>query len=149
LLPKTSIYTCGASQDFRTRTLRRHLDSTISAALESAWEAGMKVGHTWRLCEVMAAHGVFTATELVPLLRERGIDLSASPIHRLVSGTPERLSAGHGRTLRHPVLHPNRPGGHHRRSVGAFGAFAVRVRGGGDGLGHRLVSRRLRQRARR
>ena len=32
------------------------------------------------------------ATELVPLLRERGIDLSASQVHRLVSGTPERLS---------------------------------------------------------
>jgi DNA-binding Xre family transcriptional regulator len=40
----------------------------------------------------MATHGVFTATELVPLLRERGIDLSASQVHRLVSGTPERLS---------------------------------------------------------
>jgi DNA-binding Xre family transcriptional regulator len=51
-----------------------------------------KVGYTWRLREVMAAHGVFTATELVPLLRERGIDLSASQVHRLVSGTPERLS---------------------------------------------------------
>ena len=35
---------------------------------------------------------IFTATELVPLLRERGIDLSASQVHRLVSGTPERLS---------------------------------------------------------
>ncbi len=51
-----------------------------------------KVGYTWRLREVMAEHHVFTATELVPLLRERGIDLSASQVHRLVSGTPERLS---------------------------------------------------------
>ena len=51
-----------------------------------------KVGYTWRLREVMAQHRVFTATELVPLLRERGIDLSASQVHRLVSGTPERLS---------------------------------------------------------
>ncbi|MFF4249385.1 helix-turn-helix domain-containing protein [Streptomyces sp. NPDC001822] len=40
----------------------------------------------------MASHHVFTAIELVPLLRERGIDLSASQVHRLVSGTPERLS---------------------------------------------------------
>ena len=40
----------------------------------------------------MATRGIFTATELVPLLRERGIDLSASQVHRLVSGTPERLS---------------------------------------------------------
>ena len=51
-----------------------------------------KVGYTWRLREVMAGHRIFTATELVPLLRERGIDLSASQVHRLVSGTPERLS---------------------------------------------------------
>ncbi|WP_405623728.1 helix-turn-helix domain-containing protein [Streptomyces sp. NBC_00076] len=57
-------------------------------------EAGMKrkVGYTWRLREAMAQHRIFTATELVPLLRERGIDLSASQVHRLVSGTPERLS---------------------------------------------------------
>jgi DNA-binding Xre family transcriptional regulator len=51
-----------------------------------------KVGYSWRLREVMAQHQVFTATELVPLLRDRGIDLSASQVHRLVSGTPGRLS---------------------------------------------------------
>ncbi|MEU7769575.1 helix-turn-helix transcriptional regulator [Nocardia sp. NPDC049190] len=50
------------------------------------------IGYAWRLREIMASQGVFTATELVPLLRERGIDLSASQVHRLVSGTPERLS---------------------------------------------------------
>jgi len=44
-----------------------------------------KVGYTWRLREVMAQHRIFTATELVPLLRDRGIDLSASQVHRLVS----------------------------------------------------------------
>jgi DNA-binding Xre family transcriptional regulator len=51
-----------------------------------------KVGYTWRLREEMAQRRIFTATELVPLLRERDIDLSASQVHRLVSGTPERLS---------------------------------------------------------
>ncbi len=51
-----------------------------------------KVGYSWRLREMMAARGIFTATELVPLLKDRDIDLSASQIHRLVSGTPERLS---------------------------------------------------------
>ena len=30
----TSIYTC-VSSDFRTRTLRRHLDATVAAALRS------------------------------------------------------------------------------------------------------------------
>jgi DNA-binding Xre family transcriptional regulator len=51
-----------------------------------------KVGYSWRLREVMAQHRIFTATELVPPLRDRGIDLSASQVHRLVSGIPERLS---------------------------------------------------------
>jgi DNA-binding Xre family transcriptional regulator len=51
-----------------------------------------KIGYSWRLREVMASRRMFTATELVPLLRERGIELSASQVHRLVSGTPERLS---------------------------------------------------------
>ncbi len=50
------------------------------------------VGYTWRLRELMATRGKFTATELVPLLHERDINLSASQVHRLVSGTPERLS---------------------------------------------------------
>ena len=40
----------------------------------------------------MAARGLFTTTDLVPLLAERGIELSASQVHRLVTGTPERLS---------------------------------------------------------
>jgi DNA-binding Xre family transcriptional regulator len=51
-----------------------------------------KIGYSWRLREVMATRGIFTATELVPLLHERGIELSASQVHRLVAGTPERLS---------------------------------------------------------
>jgi DNA-binding Xre family transcriptional regulator len=51
-----------------------------------------QVSYQWRLREVMAASGMFTVTELVPLLHERGIDLSASQVHRLASGTPERLS---------------------------------------------------------
>ena len=40
----------------------------------------------------MASRGLFTTTHLAPLLAERGIELSASQIHRLVTGTPERLS---------------------------------------------------------
>ena len=51
-----------------------------------------KVGYTWKLRELMGTHGMFSTTELVPLLRDRGIELSASQVHRLVSGTPERLS---------------------------------------------------------
>jgi hypothetical protein len=51
-----------------------------------------RVTYQWRLRDVMAQHGMFTTTELVPLLKERGIDLSVSQVHRLVTGVPERLS---------------------------------------------------------
>ncbi len=51
-----------------------------------------QVSYQWRLREVMAQHGLFATTELVPLLAERGITLSASQVHRLVTGIPERLS---------------------------------------------------------
>lgn len=51
-----------------------------------------QVSYQWRLREIMATRGLFTTTHLAPLLAERGITLSASQIHRLVTGTPERLS---------------------------------------------------------
>jgi DNA-binding Xre family transcriptional regulator len=51
-----------------------------------------QVSYRWRLRELMAERGLFTTVELVPLLTERGITLSASQVHRLVTGTPERLS---------------------------------------------------------
>ena len=50
------------------------------------------VSYQWKLREIMAMRGLFTTTHLAPLLAERGIELSASQIHRLVTGTPERLS---------------------------------------------------------
>jgi len=33
------------------------------------------IGYEWRLREVMAASGIFATSKLVPLLRERGIEL--------------------------------------------------------------------------
>jgi DNA-binding Xre family transcriptional regulator len=51
-----------------------------------------KVSYQWRLRELMADNGMFATTDLRPLLEERGIYLSASQVHRLVTGTPERLS---------------------------------------------------------
>ena len=50
------------------------------------------VRYSWRLREVMAAHGIWKTTELKPLLAERGIELSAAQVYRLATGTPERLS---------------------------------------------------------
>lgn len=51
-----------------------------------------EVSYQWRLREVMAAHGMFTISDLVPLLVDRDINLSVSQVHRLATGTPERLS---------------------------------------------------------
>ena len=54
--------------------------------------ARRQVAYQWRLRAVMAAHGLFNATDLEPLLAERGIHLSSVQVWRLVTGTPERLS---------------------------------------------------------
>jgi hypothetical protein len=54
--------------------------------------ASRQASYQWRLREVMAAHGLFNATDLVPLLAERGISLSSVQVWRLVTQTPERLS---------------------------------------------------------
>lgn len=51
-----------------------------------------QVSYQWRLRERMAAAGMFSTTDLVTPLHERGIDLSVSQVHRLATGTPERLS---------------------------------------------------------
>jgi len=50
------------------------------------------VDYTWRLAEVMARAGMHNSTDLAPLLRERGIDLSASQVYRVVTQRPERVS---------------------------------------------------------
>jgi hypothetical protein len=54
--------------------------------------AARQVSYQWRLREVMATHGLFNATDLEPLLAERGIRLSSVQVWRLVTQTPERLS---------------------------------------------------------
>ncbi|MFG2895254.1 helix-turn-helix domain-containing protein [Streptomyces sp. NPDC048248] len=51
-----------------------------------------KLDYRWRLREVMAHRGMFSTTNLRPLLAERGIDLSPSQTYRLVAERPERLS---------------------------------------------------------
>ncbi|MGP3963252.1 helix-turn-helix domain-containing protein [Nonomuraea sp. 3N208] len=51
-----------------------------------------KLDYRWRLREVMAGRGMFSTTDLRPLLAERGIDLSPSQVYRLVAEKPERLS---------------------------------------------------------
>lgn len=48
--------------------------------------------YRWRLPELMAARGLHNSTDLSPLLKERGIELSASQVYRLDAQRPERIS---------------------------------------------------------
>jgi len=50
------------------------------------------VDYQWRVSELMARHGLHNSTDLAPLLRERGIDLSPSQVYRVATGRPERVS---------------------------------------------------------
>ncbi|MEV6602410.1 helix-turn-helix transcriptional regulator [Actinoplanes sp. NPDC051346] len=50
------------------------------------------ITYSWRLREIMAARGLNNISDLIPLLTERGITLSASQIYRLVGDRPERIS---------------------------------------------------------
>lgn len=51
-----------------------------------------KLDYKWHLREIMATRGMFSTTDLRPLLAERGIDLSPSQVYRLVVERPERLN---------------------------------------------------------
>ena len=48
--------------------------------------------YRWHLRQLMANRGMFQTTELVPLLAERGIQLSREQVFRLVTQPPQRLS---------------------------------------------------------
>ncbi|MBT2401473.1 helix-turn-helix transcriptional regulator [Streptomyces sp. ISL-100] len=51
-----------------------------------------KLDYRWHLRKVMADRGMFSTTDLLPALKERGIVLSTSQVYRLVVERPERLS---------------------------------------------------------
>ncbi|MEB0001469.1 helix-turn-helix transcriptional regulator [Cryobacterium sp. RTC2.1] len=51
-----------------------------------------KLDYNWNLRGLMAAHNLWKTTDLAPLLRDRGINLSAAQVYRLVAEKPERLS---------------------------------------------------------
>ncbi len=50
------------------------------------------VTYSWRLREVMAAHGVWKTTDLLPLLADRGVHLSTAQVYRMAARVPERIS---------------------------------------------------------
>jgi len=54
--------------------------------------ARAKLGYHWHLRVLMAQRDMFATSDLVPRLAERGIELSAAQVYRLVAQTPERLS---------------------------------------------------------
>ena len=51
-----------------------------------------QMDYAWHLRAKMAEQGMFSTTDLQPLLAERGIALSREQVYRLVSGQPQRLS---------------------------------------------------------
>ncbi len=51
-----------------------------------------KVGYRWHLRRLMAEQGMFQTTELVPLLAERGVQLSREQVYRLAVKVPQRLN---------------------------------------------------------
>lgn len=52
-----------------------------------------RIGYRWNLRQLMAQRNLWKTTELLPLLKARGINLSSAQVHRLVTGTPERIPA--------------------------------------------------------
>ena len=51
-----------------------------------------KLGYRWNLRLLMAQAGMFATSDLVPLLAERGVVLSATQVYRLVTQDPERMN---------------------------------------------------------
>jgi DNA-binding Xre family transcriptional regulator len=51
-----------------------------------------KLGYRWNLRILMANAGMYATSDLISLLAERGVVLSAAQVYRLVTQTPERLS---------------------------------------------------------
>ncbi|WP_058043796.1 helix-turn-helix domain-containing protein [Streptomyces roseifaciens] len=51
-----------------------------------------KLDYQWHLRKIMADRGMFSTTDLIAPLEERGITLSSSQVYRLVVDRPERLS---------------------------------------------------------
>lgn len=51
-----------------------------------------EVTFEWHLRQVMASKGLFSTSDLKPLLAERGVELSVAQVYRLVTQPPERLN---------------------------------------------------------
>ncbi|MFM9920885.1 helix-turn-helix domain-containing protein [Lacisediminihabitans sp. H27-G8] len=47
---------------------------------------------SWHLRTLLAEHGIYQTTHVVPLLKEHGVHLSREQVYRLVTQTPQRLN---------------------------------------------------------
>ncbi len=50
------------------------------------------MGIKWHLRQVMATRDMFSTSDLVPLLAERGVQLSREQVYRMVTQPPQRLN---------------------------------------------------------
>ncbi|WP_328821048.1 helix-turn-helix domain-containing protein [Nocardia sp. CY41] len=53
---------------------------------------GRRLVMRWHLRQMMATRGMFQTSELVPLLAERGVNLTRQYVHRLVTTAPQRIN---------------------------------------------------------
>ena len=81
----TAIYT-GVSDEFRNRLLAKTLRERYAGRGGKA--VTKKMGIRWHLRLRMAEKGLFQTSDLVPLLAERGIQLSREQVYRLVTQVP-------------------------------------------------------------
>ena len=52
-----------------------------------------RIDFEWNLRKLMAAHNLWKSTDLIPLLRSRGIVLSQPQTYRLMTSKPERINS--------------------------------------------------------
>jgi hypothetical protein len=100
-----------------------------------------RLDYQWKLREVMATRGMFSTTDLRPLLAERGLALSVSQVYRLVVDKPERLNLAILMALldilgcdMSDLIVPVAARGHARKAAGA-GSAAADDGGGDSGIG--------------
>lgn len=82
-----ALRTSGCS-DYRVKTLCRALDCLVRDARAGNGRLILmkrEIHCRWRLPELMATRGLHNSPDLVPLLKERGIELSASQVYRQVT----------------------------------------------------------------
>ena len=87
----TAIY-ASVSNDFKNKTLQAALSRVYAPSGKEEPMMSRRIVMGWNLRQVMATRSIFQTSELVPLLAERGVQLSREHVYRLVTKTPQRLN---------------------------------------------------------